>query len=54
MFEQLRPILPATADVSDGVLRVGGVAVTELASTYGTPVKVAPISSAPIYNARRY
>ncbi|MBU8827011.1 peptidoglycan hydrolase RipC [Mycolicibacterium goodii] len=24
------------------------------ASTYGTPVKVAPISSAPIYNARRY
>lgn len=24
------------------------------ASTYGTPVKVAPISSAPIYNVRRY
>lgn len=24
------------------------------ASTYGTPVKIAPISSAPIYNARRY
>lgn len=24
------------------------------ASTYGTPVKVAPISNAPIYNARRY
>ncbi|SPX89663.1 NLP/P60 protein [Mycolicibacterium chubuense] len=24
------------------------------ASTYGTPVKVAPITMAPIYNARRY
>jgi cell wall-associated NlpC family hydrolase len=24
------------------------------ASTYGTPVRVAPISSSPIYNARRY
>ena len=24
------------------------------ASTYGTPVRVAPVSNAPIYNVRRY
>lgn len=38
MFEQLRSILPATADAPGGVLRIGGVAVTELAEAYGTPV----------------
>jgi diaminopimelate decarboxylase len=38
MFEQLRPILPATASATDGVLAIGGVPVTELAVAYGTPV----------------
>lgn len=38
MFDELRPILPATADAPLGVLRVGGVPVTELAAAYGTPV----------------
>ncbi|MCW2926234.1 MAG: diaminopimelate decarboxylase [Thermoleophilia bacterium] len=38
MFEQLQPILPCTADAPDGVLRIGGVAATELAEAYGTPV----------------
>jgi diaminopimelate decarboxylase len=38
MFDQLRPILPATADAPDGVLRLGGVTAAELAEAYGTPV----------------
>jgi diaminopimelate decarboxylase len=38
MFDALRPILPVTADAPDGVLRLGGVPVTELAEAYGTPV----------------
>ncbi|MCW2920972.1 MAG: diaminopimelate decarboxylase [Thermoleophilia bacterium] len=38
MFEQLRPILPTSADAPDGELRLGGVPVTELARAYGTPV----------------
>ena len=38
MFEQLRPIFPTTADAPDGELRLGGVATTELAREYGTPV----------------
>ncbi len=38
MFDQLRPILPTTADAPDGELRLGGVRATELARTYGTPV----------------
>jgi diaminopimelate decarboxylase len=38
MFDDLRAILPSTAEAPDGVLHVGGVSVTELAETYGTPV----------------
>lgn len=38
MFEQLRPILPTTADAAGGELRLGGVAASELAREYGTPV----------------
>ena len=38
MFEQLRPILPTTADAPDGELRLGGVPVRTLAEEYGTPL----------------
>lgn len=38
MFEQLRPILPASAEAHEGELHIGGVGVRELAETYGTPV----------------
>ena len=38
MFEQLRAILPTSADAPGGELRLGGVAVTELVREYGTPV----------------
>ena len=38
MLDQLRPILPATADAPSGTLRIGGVGVDELAEAYGTPV----------------
>jgi diaminopimelate decarboxylase len=38
MFDDLRAILPITAEAPDGVLRIGGVPVTELAGAYGTPV----------------
>lgn len=41
------------ADASHAGIYVGDGNMVH-ASTYGTPVKVAPISSAPIYNARRY
>lgn len=38
MFERLRPILPASAAVHDGVLHLAGVSVRDLADRYGTPV----------------
>jgi cell wall-associated NlpC family hydrolase len=41
------------SDASHAGIYVGGGNMVH-ASTYGTPVKVAPISSGPIYNARRY
>lgn len=41
------------ADVSHAGIYVGDGMMVH-ASTYGTPVKVAPISSAPIHNVRRY
>ena len=41
------------ADASHAGIYIGDGNMVH-ASTYGTPVKVAPISSAPIYNARRY
>ena len=41
------------ADVSHAGIYIGDGMMVH-ASTYGTPVKVAPISSAPIHNVRRY
>lgn len=41
------------ADVSHAGIYIGDGMMVH-ASTYGTPVRVAPISSAPIHNARRY
>ena len=41
------------ADVSHAGIYIGDGLMVH-ASTYGTPVKVAPISSAPIHNVRRY
>ncbi|MCF6388795.1 peptidoglycan hydrolase RipC [Mycobacterium sp. MBM] len=41
------------ADASHAGIYIGDGNMVH-ASTYGTPVKVAPITSAPIYNARRY
>lgn len=41
------------SDASHAGIYIGGGDMVH-ASTFGTPVKVAPISSAPIYNARRY
>ncbi len=41
------------SDASHAGIYIGGGNMVH-ASTYGTPVKVAPISSAPIYNVRRY
>ena len=41
------------SDVSHAGIYIGDGMMVH-ASTYGTPVKVAPISSAPIHNARRY
>jgi cell wall-associated NlpC family hydrolase len=41
------------ADVSHAGIYIGDGMMVH-ASTFGTPVKVAPISSAPIHNARRY
>lgn len=41
------------SDVSHAGIYIGDGMMVH-ASTYGTPVKVSPISSAPIYNARRY
>ncbi len=38
MLEELRQILPATADSANGVLRIGGVSVRELADGFGTPL----------------
>lgn len=38
MYEQLRRILPLTADTSDGLLAIGGVDVRELADRFGTPL----------------
>ena len=38
MFEQLRPILPATAAEVDGVLHVGGASIRDLADRFGTPL----------------
>ena len=41
------------SDVSHAGIYIGDGLMVH-ASTYGTPVKVAPISNAPIHNARRY
>lgn len=41
------------SDASHAGIYIGGGNMVH-ASTYGTPVRVAPISSAPIYNVRRY
>lgn len=41
------------SDASHAGIYIGGGNMVH-ASTYGTPVKVAPVSSAPIYNVRRY
>ncbi|MDO3634703.1 peptidoglycan hydrolase RipC [Mycolicibacterium arseniciresistens] len=51
----LRPgdIVTFYSDASHAGIYIGDGNMVH-ASTYGTPVKVAPISSAPIYNARRY
>jgi diaminopimelate decarboxylase len=38
MYEQLRPILPDTAETREGVLHVGGASVRELAERHGTPL----------------
>ncbi|WP_372481164.1 C40 family peptidase [Mycolicibacterium lacusdiani] len=41
------------SDVSHAGIYIGDGMMVH-ASTFGTPVKVAPISSSPFYNARRY
>ena len=46
-------IVTVYADVSHAGIYIGDGLMVH-ASTYGTPVKVAPISSAPIHNVRRY
>ena len=52
---ELQPgdIVTFYSDVSHAGIYIGDGMMVH-ASTYGTPVKVAPISSAPIHNARRY
>lgn len=52
---ELRPgdIVTFYSDASHAGIYIGDGNMVH-ASTYGTPVKVAPISSAPLYNARRY
>ena len=54
-IESLQPgdIVTFYSDASHAGIYIGDGNMVH-ASTYGTPVKVAPISSAPIYNARRY
>ncbi len=55
-LSEVRPgdIVTFYADVSHaGGIYIGDGLMVH-ASTYGTPVKVAPISSAPIHNVRRY
>ncbi|MGW0163081.1 peptidoglycan hydrolase RipC [Mycobacterium sp. NPDC003323] len=54
-IESLQPgdIVTFYSDASHAGIYIGQGNMVH-ASTYGTPVKVAPISSAPIYNARRY
>ncbi|MCV7432661.1 MULTISPECIES: peptidoglycan hydrolase RipC [Mycolicibacterium] len=54
-IDSLQPgdIVTFYADASHAGIYIGDGNMVH-ASTYGTPVKVAPISSAPIYNARRY
>lgn len=54
-LSDLRPgdIITFYADVSHAGIYIGDGMMVH-ASTYGTPVRVAPISSSPIHNARRY
>jgi peptidoglycan DL-endopeptidase CwlO len=50
---QAGDIVTFYSDVSHAGIYIGDGMMVH-ASTYGTPVKVAPIASAPIHNARRY
>lgn len=50
---QLGDIVTFYSDVSHAGIYIGDGMMVH-ASTYGTPVRVAPIASAPIHNARRY
>ena len=50
---QLGDIVTFYSDASHAGIYIGDGNMVH-ASTYGTPVKVSPISMAPIYNARRY
>jgi cell wall-associated NlpC family hydrolase len=54
-FSELQPgdIVTFYSDVSHAGIYIGDGMMVH-ASTYGTPVRVAPVTSSPFYNARRY
>lgn len=53
--DQMQPgdVVNYYSDASHSAIYIGGGMMVH-ASTYGTPVRVAPVDNAPIYNVRRY
>ena len=54
-MDQMQPgdVVTYYSDASHAAIYIGDGMMVH-ASTYGTPVRVAPVANAPIYNVRRY